>query len=328
MSTPTLIDALCIQRKQSQLANIPPTRLEINSPYGGKYSKFDLDMRRKAEVLKYANNASNTKTNNATKRGIFARLANLKQSPTANKAAAVINCPIDPSILTSTTASGVPGPPMLLYDDESVPLYKYVSNVDSYAQIQTTISDVFVITPNKNKRFVNDISGQAISMLYTRLADFGYLDTTYTVNIPIGISISGKVLSLAGGTTLTVSLTSAQLALYYNSGLIEAKTYSGTTLSMTLNLAGSSPNALFSVQNQYVGNVSFDGWRIYSAPGYVYQWYALMHLSYSGSASIDPTVSLNTVVCLDPNVQTTASGSVVVSSSTTGINGGTTIVTL
>ena len=328
MSTPTLIDALCIQRKQAQLSNIPPTRLEINSPYGGKYSKFDLDMRRKAEVLKYANNASNTKTNNATKRGIFARLANLKQSPTSNKAAAVINCPIDPSILTSTTASDVPGPPILLYNDESVPLYKYVSNVDSYSQVPTVISDAFAITPNKNKNFVNDVSGQAISMLFTRLADFGYLDTTYTVNIPIGISISGKVLSLAGGTSLTVSLTSARLALYYNSGLVEAKTYSGPTLSMTLNLAGSSPNALFSVQNQYVGNVLFSGWRIYSAPGDVYQWYASMHLSYSGMASIESTVSLNTVVCLDPSVQATTSGSVVVSSSTTGLNGGTTIVTL
>ena len=324
----TLIDALCVQRKQAQLANIPPTRLEIKSPYGGQYSKFDLDMRRKAEVLKYANNASNTKTNNATKRGIFARLANLKQSPTANKASAVVNCPIDPSTLRPTTASGVPGPPMMLYDDESVPLYKYVSKVDSYSQIPTIVSDIFTITPNKNKSFVNDVSGQAISMLYTRLADFGYLNTTYTVNIPIGISISGKVLSLAGGTNVTVSLTSAQLALYYNSGLIEAKTYSGPTLSMTLNLAGSSPNALFSVQNQYVGNVLFGGWRVYSAPGYVYQWYVSMHLSYSGTASIDPTVSLNTVVCLEPSVQATASGSVVVSSSTTGLNGGTTIVML
>jgi len=323
-----LIDALCIQRKQAQLSNVPPTRLEIHSPYGGAYSKFDLDMRRKAEVLKYANNASNTKTNNLTKQAIFARLANLKQSPTANKAAAVINCPIDPSTLRPTTASGVPGPPILLYDDESVPLYQYVSKVDSYSQIPTVITDLFTITPNKNKSFVNDVSGQAISMLFTRLADFGYLNTTYTVNIPIGISISGKVASLSGGKTLTVALTSMQLSLYYNSGLVDSMTYSGPTLSMTLDLSGSAVGSAFSVQNQYVGNVVFAGWRVYSAPGYVYQWYALTHLSYSGTATINPAVSLNTVMCLDPSVQATASGSVVVASSTTGINGGTTIVTL
>jgi hypothetical protein len=164
-------------------------------------------------------------------------------------------------------------------------------------------------------------------MIFTRLADFGYLDTTYTVNIPIGISVSGTVLSLVGGTTATFSLSSAQLGLYYNSGFVDSRTYGGATLSMTVDLGGSVVGSSFAVQNQYVGNLTFGGWRIYSAPSYVYQWYALVHLSYTGTASIGG-VSLNTVVSIAPSVQATTSGSVVVRSSTTGINGGTTIVTL
>jgi hypothetical protein len=62
-------------KSQAALNNIPPIRMNLLSPYP-KYERFDLDMRRKVEILKYDNNNSNTKTNNFTKNQKWSMLIN------------------------------------------------------------------------------------------------------------------------------------------------------------------------------------------------------------------------------------------------------------
>jgi hypothetical protein len=61
------LTSLCQQRSKQLLFNTPLPRYTPISPYNGEFTKFQLDMRRKAEVLKHNNNASSTKTNNLTK---------------------------------------------------------------------------------------------------------------------------------------------------------------------------------------------------------------------------------------------------------------------
>ena len=60
---------ICQQRKISMLFNVPPTRYNPTNPYiqFPQFTKMQFDMRRKAEVLQYNANQSNTKTNNLTK---------------------------------------------------------------------------------------------------------------------------------------------------------------------------------------------------------------------------------------------------------------------
>ena len=76
MTTPTLsIKSICDQRRQQMLRNIPPSRINIISPYDTtNYTKFDLDMRRKAEVLKYKKGS--TKGNSLTKNQRWAQIVN------------------------------------------------------------------------------------------------------------------------------------------------------------------------------------------------------------------------------------------------------------
>ena len=69
---------LCDQRKKQMLFNIPQARYTPQSPYNGTYTKFQLDMRRKAEILKYSNNTSSTKTNNLTRSEKFAQLVRVR----------------------------------------------------------------------------------------------------------------------------------------------------------------------------------------------------------------------------------------------------------
>jgi len=79
MTTPTInfaLTSLCQQRSKQLLFNTPQPRYTPVSPYNGIFTKFQLDMRRKAEVLKYNNNVSSTKTNNFTKSELWSQIAN------------------------------------------------------------------------------------------------------------------------------------------------------------------------------------------------------------------------------------------------------------
>jgi hypothetical protein len=69
------ISDLCNQRKKQMMFPNTLFRFTPKSPYGGDFSKFQLDMKRKTEILKYSNNTSSTKTNNLTKAQKYASIA-------------------------------------------------------------------------------------------------------------------------------------------------------------------------------------------------------------------------------------------------------------
>ena len=114
MSNTINILSLCYQRKQQQLYNFPLPRYTPISPYP-KYTQFQLDMRRKAEILKYSSNLSSSKTNNLSKKEKWAKLANAKNN-------SVKYCPGNLSLATLSTSCDVPGPITILYNDNSIPL--------------------------------------------------------------------------------------------------------------------------------------------------------------------------------------------------------------
>lgn len=126
-------DTFCtgiLLRKTQALENVPLTRITLLSPYP-LYTRNQLDMRRKIEILKYTNNSSGSKTNNFTKKEMWSRLSN--QYSTQKKTTAQINndeveklCDLKPTL---TTSCDVPGPPMILQYDPTIPLYNYTNRV-------------------------------------------------------------------------------------------------------------------------------------------------------------------------------------------------------
>ena len=77
------LEQLCAQRKSviEQMSKKPPIRYEGQvSPYKTypNLTKFDFDMRRKAEILKYK--ASSTKSNNMTKAQSWSRISNSRSA--------------------------------------------------------------------------------------------------------------------------------------------------------------------------------------------------------------------------------------------------------
>ena len=119
----------CIQRNFRMLFPTPPTRLTIVSPYNQNFSEFDLNMRRKAEILQYNKPASvGNRGNRMTRKELFAQTTRgfNPQQRTARNATPQQLAFCDSSMnITSTADANVPGPSQPLYLDKNVPLYMF-----------------------------------------------------------------------------------------------------------------------------------------------------------------------------------------------------------
>ena len=133
------------QKNRFQLFNVPVNRynnlannpyIEINPATSLPYTKFDLDMRRKAEILKHASNRMSTQTNNLTQAQIYAQAMQKgsyqkrtfsNQFIAQNTVNGIVEvCPPGVIIKTPSSASDVPGN-LLLYEDPAIPLYNLVN---------------------------------------------------------------------------------------------------------------------------------------------------------------------------------------------------------
>ncbi len=165
------LELICNLRKRQQLFAMPSFRATPISPYP-EYTQQQLDMRRKVEILQYAGNRMNTKTNNLTKTGRYAQVISGKYQPrpytttytetasyaynsTIDLSQVVITrtpvysnpdptCPLDNMIPTPTSSSDVPGPIINLYNDTSIPLYNYLGSANQiYAITDVIETDMF-----------------------------------------------------------------------------------------------------------------------------------------------------------------------------------------
>ena len=128
-----LIDAffsqICINRRNAQLTNVPPPRYDNlrTSPYlpqNGGFAREELNMRRKAEILTHNSNKL-LKVNSLTKSQKYATLV---KSSITNVPVYRNQCFTDEKgvrINTPSSSCDVPGDVILLYNDQTVPLYMF-----------------------------------------------------------------------------------------------------------------------------------------------------------------------------------------------------------
>lgn len=230
------LKSACSQRAKRMLFSYPTNRFDIISPYtDSSYTPFDLDMRRKAEILEYKGNAQASKSNNPTrKQNISNVLSGKYQKKTYNyntyyestatyrKATDLVeytynlvverdasnNIDADCSagiIYTPTTASGVPGPTINLYKDETVPLYNYGTRRNALALTEDIDPDKWRIIINENVEVGDDLSGTLFL-----LGIMGGIDEpiyTFNFEIPVGMYIRGTASTLINEyTDLSLSL--------------------------------------------------------------------------------------------------------------------------
>ena len=125
-----VLAALLQQKNERKRVNIPPTRFSLVNPYRtftGQTStpngitQEDLNMRRKAEILKY-------KSKNGTQTA-SQRYASIVRG-TGSRSVATNSCDQIPK---PSSASGIPGPSVDLVLDPTVPLYNFHSGAVPYS---------------------------------------------------------------------------------------------------------------------------------------------------------------------------------------------------
>jgi len=218
----------CQQRTKLQLFNQPIIRLELQkSPYD-KYTKTQLDMRRKAEILKYAPIQQTNQTNNVTKKQKWTQLVNGSiQQPTQQALHDISNghlCPNDRLIPTPTSSCDIPGPVIYLIDDETIPLYNYAINIDAYAVDNTTAFTPYAVTYDSNIICSPEVDAKLATILINE--GNNSLTSTFSFTVPLAIHISGQITTVASVVPfinpISVNISTIIANVYFNNTIINS----------------------------------------------------------------------------------------------------------
>jgi len=205
------LELICNLRKRQQLFAMPSFRATPISPYP-QYTQQQLDMRRKAEILQYAGNRMNTKTNSLTQTGRYSQIISGKYqsrsyTTTYTETASYVydkvlkmdrvvitrtpvysnpdpTCPLDNMIPVPTSSSDVPGPIINLHNDTSIPLYNYAGSADkSYGITDVIETDNFKTRyTDKNAYSFYTITAEGLNTIQTEPTEIT-LSTIYITNI-------------------------------------------------------------------------------------------------------------------------------------------------
>lgn len=277
MSDASFCEQLVNEREQNSIKqryNVPLPRFTPNNPYlSGQFTKMQLDMRRKVEILKYSANKSSTQTNNLTKNQKFALLVRgAIPSPKPNNNNTDIDCSADKLIPRPTTSSGVPGPITYLYEDDTVPLYNYSDfNTRSYPDYVPNNLDPWQFIVLRNVLSYNNNDATAYYLIINSYIDNSQYN--YTVTTPIGITVGGVIpaRSVFSG-NIFISLQQVSLKVYYNGGL--AGTFQAASVAnfnMTIRIPSNPTDTSVSFSaTQFIGNVTFPNMILLTESNYVY----------------------------------------------------------
>ena len=265
-------------------------RFDISSPYVSDdsgnliYTPKQLDMRRKAEILKYIKPTESNVAKN--KYSLLARQS--------NKQASRLSC--NNYINVPTSSSDVPGPVIHLKEDPTVPLYKYYSDKQQFQFQDIEYDDfkrIYDLFPIYNITSSNDINTIVNSIVILRPQT---TELTYSFSFPICIQFEADYFTDArsiGIDNINIGVYSTELEIYYSDTLIVPKItgvyrsspdeksddIASSTITLSADLKSSSSGKVYI--SRYIGNAIFSNITLPSVSQYVYTCKLKVSLSYA-----------------------------------------------
>jgi hypothetical protein len=276
MAQPTEAEILagCLTSQQnlrnSRLFNVPPFRYTPVSPYNGTVTQFDLDMRRKAEVLKYNKNTNGklTKKQNWTQT-VAGSLQRRTYSQTAIQT--IISGGVCDDITrhpTPTTSSGVPGPVMNLYYDPSVNLYNYSTNFTSYATENYEETDMWL---TKSDTDILSLNPTVFTLNIRKPIDKTFYK--YSFEVPVALYINGYSYSndICGNFTATIDAPTISVSYGGQPFILSTPPLINTT-NMIQDISGISNYDISGAFNGaiYLGTIAVSNLVLLTNPGSTY----------------------------------------------------------
>jgi hypothetical protein len=270
----TDLSSICTQRRMAMLYTIPTNRYNptIDSTPYPKYTRQQLDMRRKSEILKYYSNASNSKTNNLTKSQRWGQIVSVRNNITTCQNSNQI--PNPDLIPTPTYASDIPGPIMYLIRDTTIPLYNYLKNNNAYAISQTPTTNKWNIITSNDIFFKDLVSTKLFSLFI--LDNIDKSSYTFSFSTPFAFyrmgnnSKSTKTNPLLNNIDFAISKVSVSVLYSGNPVNTQNINTSFSIYDMCFNIHANS-NAYSSYL--YGGILSISNMEIITNPGFIYDIY-------------------------------------------------------
>jgi len=251
MSTIDLnLNSICQQRRKQLLFNVPPMRYNPISPYSGNtyITPSKLDMRRKAEILQYSANKTNTKTNKYTKSEKWSLLVSGKNQPKQYNNITITEVRYIPSIIGSDNYA--------VSDNGNI----IVINTSSKYSSTPIYNDIVVQYPDTYERIVDNING---NITYNIIK--GNIPNCNTDMIPMPTSSSdvpGPIINLFRDVSIPLYNYSTNTNSY---GLINEENNKKYIYIINKNIefTDSRENTLFSLNildnnNEYRNTIGFD----------------------------------------------------------------------
>lgn len=330
----------CYQRSRQQSFAIAPYRTELQQtpytidPNTNKlmYSQKQLDMRRKAEILKYKPNMQTTQTNNLTKKQTYSLMSNgsfsrTKYTGTGNTIINTISCTNDKLIPTPTSSCDVPGPIQYLIYDETVPLYNYTMKDQVFNLVDAVNIPSFSISNLSNQAFYysSPVSTNiTISSIYFR----GIINDTknININIPLGITLQGNIITgdinantlPSTANIIFINNVSFDVNIFYGNVLIDTSptiTMNSKPLSIinTFDLSFSIPQVSSGKQfnsTNYIGNMNIQNLSVFVGSGSIYDIEITVK---SYELSVYNLVNLNSIYFIGNYTNTDTSNNCIIS---------------
>lgn len=325
------------QQKQRALYNIPPFRFNLTTPYvyltdatNPLFSKQQLDMRRKVEILKHTKN--NSKQNQFTQKSKYSLMSKSSSSQMSQYAINAFDtnptgCPTNVYKATPNSACDVPGPLLFLQNDPTVPLYNYNTgvynrtlallppsapyqyNIFTKNEIQYLNQAFNTIRPDiRNPLNVIDSATNIISASTT--TDVGALiigtlinqgDYSFSLSSPIGFWMVGYIdqsKSRLVSHNININISSVYLQVFYNQTPILAN-----AKQVYPSYGNGLSDISFNVQNlnkvkttnfytiQYIGTLNLINVTLPVQPGYIYE----IQLTFNYTYAVQDFVNMQTI---------------------------------
>jgi hypothetical protein len=279
---------------------MPPVRFNgVANPYlNTNYTPSQLDMRRKAEILQY--NKNSTQTNKLTKSQRFAGAIGRTARTT---------CPSDLYLPSLSSSCDVPGPVITLQYVPTVPLYNYAQNTASLGIINTEDTREWIDSTNDDIISYDSIETVLLDLAINKIETS---TATFSINSPIGIYVDGA----ATGASIVgdISLNSIEVSVYYNdvnylltSPIVPVITTLTELKSKTVRYSVTSPSPSISKQFsgvKYIGNLNITNLTLPTMNGYVYKIKVKFKLTSSKTGTYS---SFNTRVYMNVSTSNTDS---------------------
>lgn len=254
-------------RKKGLIFNVPPTRFTPVSPYetNPAITQYDLDMRRKVEILKYKKNTVGV----LSKKQQFAqaiRGATQRRNYSQTSIGGNNQIPCPPTISTS---AGVPGPAFYLSLDANVPLYNYVVTKTYATENQEDTVTKWLYAQS------NDIVGNEIKIATLNIRKpIDQAVYFYTFIISVGMQMSGSEKFPNGDTKFSTKLIPNDVNIVVKYGNVDITKLTTPVVSFSpgflTNISGTVSSTTTFNGNIYMGNMTVSNLALLTSPGYTY----------------------------------------------------------